>query len=574
MRLQKLHIQTRFKNIENLEIDFTAKDGLTVLIGNNGSGKSNILEALSSVFAGLYNAKYSPSFNYFLKYTADGKEVIIVYRFDTQLYTLKVNGVEDNIKPEYLPSRVIANYSGEESRLWKAYYQPFYDDYIQAIKGATLPNLQLVFINKYYWDIALLTLHFYDFSVFTDIRDFCQKEIGITQVNTISFNFDVAKIATYEQNPVVNFVKSINPRNEASLTLTLAELKGRLAFITNEIEFFNYLTAAFMPKDHKLITQIEFNFNQNLTTQSFSEGEKKLILVKLILEVIGDENALILLDEPDSHIHISRKQDLQKLINNYTTRENILTTHSPTLTHCFESKHIVMLNKNNNNDVGIEQQEKQEIIHQLTDGIWSYQQQNIFLSSNNDILLVEGKTDISIIKEAIKKLDEYKSLENLEFIPTGGASGLRLFIDKFTAKDNQRIIGVLDKDKAGNDEANEVLTKAEQSQLKKNGFAKLDKRKNTFVLQLPKLDRISDGQFEIEDYFKTEKLLNIATTLLEGKKVLKDFNLDKKIVKNALNNEMKNYDKQDFEDFRILLDLILKIKGDVQAKFPPKLKTA
>ena len=68
---------------------------------------------------------------------------------------------------------------------------------------------------------------------------------------------------------------------------------------------------------------------------------------------------------------------------------------------------------------------------------------------------------------------------------------------------------------------------------------------------------------EIEDYFKTEKPLTIAKTLLEVKRVLKDFSLDKKSVKNALNNEMKRYDKQDFEDFRVLLDLILKIKVDV-----------
>ena len=251
-----------------------------------------------------------------------------------------------------------------------------------------------MFVNKYYWDIALLTLHFFDFDTFSDIRDFCQKEIGITQANNIQLSFDVEKLTSYQQNPVVNFVKAINPNNETSLTLTLSELKNRVTYIANEREFFNYLTAAFMPKDSKLITDIKFNFNQNLTTACLSEGEKKLILVKLILEVIGDENALILLDEPDSHIHISRKQDLQKLISQYTNRQNIITTHSPTLTHCFDSKHIVMLGKNAGKDVVVEGIEKQEIVYQLTNGIWSYQEQNIFLSSTNDILLVEGKTDI------------------------------------------------------------------------------------------------------------------------------------------------------------------------------------
>ena len=38
MRLKRLKIDG-FKNLNNFELDFTEKDGTTVLIGNNGSGK-------------------------------------------------------------------------------------------------------------------------------------------------------------------------------------------------------------------------------------------------------------------------------------------------------------------------------------------------------------------------------------------------------------------------------------------------------------------------------------------------------------------------------------------------------
>lgn len=64
MRLQKLKINSRFKNLDSFEIDFSTKEGITVLIGNNGSGKSNILEAISGIFAGLYDRKYNPTFSY------------------------------------------------------------------------------------------------------------------------------------------------------------------------------------------------------------------------------------------------------------------------------------------------------------------------------------------------------------------------------------------------------------------------------------------------------------------------------------------------------------------------------
>ena len=68
MRLQKLKIKSRFKNLDDFEIDFSTKEGITVLIGNNGSSKSNILEAISSIFAGLFDNKYNPVFNYELTY--------------------------------------------------------------------------------------------------------------------------------------------------------------------------------------------------------------------------------------------------------------------------------------------------------------------------------------------------------------------------------------------------------------------------------------------------------------------------------------------------------------------------
>lgn len=64
MRLKSLHIKG-YKNIDDLSLDFTTKDGITLIIGNNGCGKSNIIEAISSIFAGLYeNRVHKPDFDY------------------------------------------------------------------------------------------------------------------------------------------------------------------------------------------------------------------------------------------------------------------------------------------------------------------------------------------------------------------------------------------------------------------------------------------------------------------------------------------------------------------------------
>ena len=76
-RLQYLKIEN-YKNIKRIEFDFSNKDGITVLIGNNGCGKSNILEALSSIFAGLYqNRLHKPDFDYIIRYSINNNAVEI-----------------------------------------------------------------------------------------------------------------------------------------------------------------------------------------------------------------------------------------------------------------------------------------------------------------------------------------------------------------------------------------------------------------------------------------------------------------------------------------------------------------
>lgn len=557
MRLQKLKINTRFKNLENFEIDFSDKEGITVLIGNNGSGKSNILEAISSVFAGLYNNKHNPSFNYELSYRKDTYNIEV--KFEINTYETKVNGTVLSLRPEHLPNQIIASYSGEESRLWEKYYWPFYEDYIKAIKGASIPDSELIYINKYYWNIALLVLHFYDFEVFTDIRDFCNDTLGIDVVNSITFNFDIAKLNTWSANPVKNMVEVLNPENKASITITLEDFKNRLNFI-NEIDLFKYLAASFMPKDDKVITKIEIDYNTGLKAESLSEGEKKLLLIMLILEVIGDENSLILLDEPDSHIHLSNKEQIEKLLKAYTNRENILTTHSPTLTHNFDLKHITMLSKKANNDAQIEKMEKQKIVYELTKGIWSYQEQNIFLNSQKDILLVEGKTDEVFLKKALEVLKRTEpSYANLEFeyLPCGGAEGVKLLTEKFTPKVGQHIIAFFDSDQSGWSAVNKIFTRTNANAYNSGNFNKFRKKGEIWISIYPTRKWYRGGMnFNIEDYFSKNLLNQYVLSSFKGL----DSIVTKNQVKKSLEQDCNGFTDSEFRHFKNLFDLILEVK--------------
>ena len=60
MRLKSLYIND-YKNIKEQTFDFSDNTGYIALIGLNGSGKSNLLEAIALVFNGLLNKKKYPS---------------------------------------------------------------------------------------------------------------------------------------------------------------------------------------------------------------------------------------------------------------------------------------------------------------------------------------------------------------------------------------------------------------------------------------------------------------------------------------------------------------------------------
>ena len=67
MKIDKLHIRSRFKNLENVIVDFDEDHLMTVVVGRNGSGKSNVLEALVVIFRNL-DLGEAPPFSYELTY--------------------------------------------------------------------------------------------------------------------------------------------------------------------------------------------------------------------------------------------------------------------------------------------------------------------------------------------------------------------------------------------------------------------------------------------------------------------------------------------------------------------------
>lgn len=184
MRLDKLTIGSakapskgidnhRFKNLKDVTIDFDQDHWVTVVIGWNGTGKSNVLEALAIIFRDLIAKKRTPVFAFQLAYRigageelrhvhidADpdrGKDAFLIHVADAK--QIRQNDLSRsvldfgegtdkssygtlikltpflNADAEYLPRYVFSYYSGESSRMQDV-FGPYLKNYYKDLLGS------------------------------------------------------------------------------------------------------------------------------------------------------------------------------------------------------------------------------------------------------------------------------------------------------------------------------------------------------------------------------------------------------------------------------------------------------
>lgn len=603
MKLINLKIKG-FKNLTGpngwFEIDFTSKKGVTVLVGNNGSGKSNVLEAISAIFAGLNKGIKKFDFDFEVKFSLQiesdtvgsaaigdnavggglvEKEIEISYKkgiFKNSLYM-------DHLK-------IIANYSGEENRLFKKYFEPSEKEYIKQIKKTTKSSFKnnLFFIDKRDWQKVILTLAVYDF-------DFL-KIIGIDKVKDIEIEFNLIELKKYDKNPnpTTAFIEKINSKKDENKKYNLDFLINK--FTDKNVAVFNeskwgdgsvygggeinrkeFYINLFLAEQFDFIKNIQVNFSDKENINSLSEGEKKQILIYFILNVLANKDSVILLDEPDSYIHVGNKERLKKIFKKFRKDfgeegEIILTTHSPTLMHAFNDKHLEFLENGQINKEG-----KRKILDKISSGKMSYTETEIFLNSKKPVLLVtEGKTDVKHIKLAAEKL---KIDLEFDIYGAGSAGKLKDFLIGLPNKmfGDKIVIGIFDYDETGLRFLKKVGEKIEE-----NKFYKVKDAENVFGISLPcpESDLEKHKNCPIEFLYEKEKLegiiekrkidainhnLNedekIGASELEGLEKLCFYKIsESNTTKNNFAEKCKNLDKKDFEGFKVLFDKILEIK--------------
>lgn len=455
MKLNKI----TFDNYKNLakEFSFEQANNYVALIGLNGSGKSNLLEAISLLLAHTMGIEINfPFAHYRLTYDIGG------HRVDITEGDSLANGT---ISEENLPSSLIACYSGEDNRLWNSGFERYYVDFFnKAIRGGEYKP-KVLYINKYCWKIAFLSLLF---SEKDEVKSFISDKLHI-DTDSVYVHFFTKDGANPQPHDASNWYGRVSAKYP-NIQILVNDLKSNEDVDLNCIKYpgltpdqivFYYLYFLHMPDKQgslgleadKVVEKIEISIN-GYDFDNLSEGEKKLILIECITNVLGDENSLILLDEPDAHTHIAMKKDLLKLISEFEG-QTIMTTHSP----MFLNKRWDGFDENNifyMHDGKIENTEPLKHLAELTDNEIDYFEGSFILSSKN-ILVTEGPYDILYLKHAIEKFaDEnpkyIKLREQVAFMHAGGANNAKALYDQTLYPVSSRIdrlVFVFDYDKEG-----------------------------------------------------------------------------------------------------------------------------
>ena len=264
---------------------------------------------------------------------------------------------------------------------------------------------------------------------------------------------------------------------------------------------------------------------------------------------------------------------MKDLFDKYPNRENVITTHSPTLAVKFDDKHIEGLCLDNDGYTSKIDGDKAKLVSELTNGMWNIQEQNIFLSSNKPItLLVEGKTDKVHIEEAFKRLKaEYQDLD-FDVFAMNSSEHIREVLIGLSCSEidwKKKFIGIFDNDDAGRkDTKSGFACEKSNDNIKHVKYGDRLPSKSFYAILLPKKTEFKgETAFTIENCYSPDKYQNAFKQALEDKmghfeglpidKVADDL---KNKAKTILAEQAKSFETTDFEGFKPIFDLIDKIR--------------
>ncbi|MDP1594708.1 MAG: AAA family ATPase [Gallionella sp.] len=461
MRLRSVFI-SQYKNLKNFTLSFDGASFIDVFVGKNGSGKSNLFEALIEIFRHLDQfgrPDNDIAFDYRLSYEIGGQDTEIEWKAGK----LRINKDEDRktLGQTPFPDNVLIYYSGHNttvSELVTDYEMKFRG----RIKGADLEDSRrFIGIGQEYKALllAVLLVQPEDGRAHTFIRQKLGIDgLGITKPGTDEISEPVLRVALqrpdyargsenekYDIDPVetatrywrpVGITKDFLDALSVCTWSNTEKLTVTEGYFPNEDRYVLYLSIdklqeKFVGKWQELFRQFD-----NLKTlgmldaisvplrlasgmegniNHFSDGQFQSVYIYSIVEIFKDRNCLILLDEPDAFLHPEWQFDFLRQVFDITdaaakTSHVLMSSHSAsTITRANGS--VINLFEFDGVKVALTKANKADVIKSLSAGLITFSEsearlniQHVLKNTSGPVLFTEGITDEMILETAWAKL--------------------------------------------------------------------------------------------------------------------------------------------------------------------------
>lgn len=388
MRIDRLHIDG-FRNLREFTINLEEHQFTTVLIGDNGTGKSNLIEAIVLLFRELDLGRPAP-FVYEIRYRCRGNDVLIrgaigvrpvVALVETDAVKTVAWAEFVRRKDELLPKYVFAYYSGPSNRLESYFFQhqkAFYDVLLNTHTGEAPPIRRLFFCLPEHSRWVLLSYFLHSDTPPPFLKDYFGIEgfdsallvlkrppwaknspsKGARELGDDRFWWARGVVKTFLQRLWDESLAPIyideehagdyrtRPKREERLYLYLPH-QSSVQRLSAEYPTEAALFAALESTDiADLVRDVRVRVRRggdSIVMSEMSEGEQQLLTVIGLMQFTKHEESLFLLDEPDTHLNPNWKlRYLTELVRQASlvetskgsegpdpTSQLLLTTHDP-----------------------------------------------------------------------------------------------------------------------------------------------------------------------------------------------------------------------------------------------------
>lgn len=342
--------------MNDIEIYFDPGSSVNSIIGNNGSGKSNILEAIAIIFSRLLGNANNNDFQFCLKYIINDNKVEItnlhmemkIYRNNEKIYKKDIQSI--------VPKVIFLYYAGETKRLMQISEKVVDKKFEKAVKKDEEVSLKfLTYLSVDDFGPSLLANHVFQNETYNricsivDIDDICAPiTINLKRPSwNRTGNVDNFWNATGTVANELNILSKkghyiINNSNSSKIVIEdIQRLRDDSIGAIGLFSIFKVLNQA------DILEGLEYDVlkgKEKFSYTSLSEGEKQLSQLLSILEITKEYKALFLLDEFDSYLHPAWQRKFVDIINSIDIRGQVLfTTHSPLTLGKMRSDNIIRL---------------------------------------------------------------------------------------------------------------------------------------------------------------------------------------------------------------------------------------